>query len=65
MAISNKEILENNLYENRISTNSQGVSINFCWMLVGEDEEGIEIVGKIMKTAYSHIGLFLLKRLCN
>ena len=60
MAISNKEILENNLYENRISTNSQGVSINFVGC-GGEDEEGIEIVGKDNETAYSHIGLFVLK----
>lgn len=60
MAAEIKEILESSLYENRISTNSQGVSINFVGC-GGEDEEGIEIIGQDNDTVYGHIGLFVLK----
>ena len=60
MATEIKEILENNLYENRVSTNSKSVIMDFVGC-GGEDKEGIEIVGKDNETAYSHIGFFVLK----
>ncbi len=60
MATESKEILQRSLYENRISTTSRRVSINFVGC-GGDDAEGIEIIGQDNDTAYGHIGLFVLK----